>query len=110
MSDQENQAAQAEERDNDGCKGEYHAHRSFGSIGMKKSFMTYNCRSWWIGLFSAYSVGICAFAFLCISSLFALMSVNACFSILSVNSLFSILSVNSMFSLGCVSRSFTICW
>ena len=25
MSDQENQAAQAEERDDDGCKGEYHA-------------------------------------------------------------------------------------
>ncbi|GMH64637.1 hypothetical protein TrLO_g9071 [Triparma laevis f. longispina] len=72
---------------------------------------TYNCRTWWGGCFSAYSVGVyVAFSFLGISTLFSLLSCNACFSILSVNSLFSVLSVNSMFALGCVGRSFAICY
>lgn len=85
--------------------------RSCAEPRLGQHLYTYNCRTWWGGCFSAYSVGIyIAFSFLSISTLFSLLSCNACFSILSVNSLFSVLSVNSMFALGCVGQSFAICY
>ena len=67
---------------------------------------------------SLHTIGIAAFAVLClngffavlcINSAFSLLSANSAFSLLSVNSAFSLLSANSAFALGCKHENFSIC-
>merc|ERR1711898_28602 len=80
-------------------------------------FQIWKCKG--IGVWSAQSVGLFAFAISCINAIFSLCCVNSafsafctncCFSILSYNSVFSVLSGSSFFAIGCKGESFKICY